>query len=1063
MKLFVKTSPISLLEKEKRIFILAVSILCLFLSNAAVHGTMANNGSFNSNPDEQPRTVTGVITDAKTGEPLIGVNIVVQGTNTGVITDFTGKYSITVPNSNAILIFSYIGYNTETRAVGDATNLTLGLTAEAESLDEVVVIGYGTQRKISVTGAISTVKSEEILKSPVSSINNALAGRAAGVITVQSTSEPGKDVAEIFIRGRATTGNSSPLILVDGVERDMTTLDPNEVESINILKDASATAVYGVRGANGVIIVTTKVGRASTKPQVSFNYNYSLQEYTRVPRLLPAAEWMKMYNQKSYTDASNKATWIAPFTGEQIEKWRSGADPIFNPDVNWWDVMLTQWVPSGRENLNVSGGTKKARYFVSLGHYFADGFYTKANLLPGWNLNSTSNTYNIRANTDFDWTDRFSTSIKFGTQMFYYEGTGQTNLNAHLNNGMISSPIGNTPIVDGKLIQRTDELLPYASGFSPWVQLYNGGMLNTFTSRTNIDLTSRYELDFITEGLSIRGKFAYDNYYRQRVNSTQSYDQYRIVRTGPYGTPNNYALVQATYWGPWSSTENFDQTARLYGEGALEYNRTLTGGHTLGGLFLGTMEREYDGGTPALPFNYMGLVARVTYNYRQKYMTDINMGYNGSENFAPGNQFGFFPSFALGYVVSEESFFPKNDVFTFLKIRGSYGKVGNDNIGARFAFTPDAFALANNQYWFGRDTYTGYAGYGESTIGNPLISWEVSTKSNIAAELKFFKNQLSLSAELFKENREGIYGKYNNVSYIFGDVSKLPSFNLGQVENKGYEINFDFRPSNNSPFQYYFEGNYSFSKNKRVYFDEVPPLYPNLAQTGLPIGQRFGLIVEGFYTTWDEINDPARIKSIWEPTYPIQPGDLKYKDVNEDGIIDTNDRAPMGYTNVPEIFFGLSTGFSYNNWDVSVLIQGATHVMDELTGEFVGMKGINRSINDQIYDQWTMEKYLSGDNINFPRHTLEAGGSHNHQGNTYFLEDASYLRLKNLEVGYTLPRSFSQKLRMQNFRINLSGQNLLTACRQYAWDPEVSRANGSNARGKYPVSRIYNIGVRVNF
>jgi TonB-linked SusC/RagA family outer membrane protein len=1021
---------------------------------------------------QQPRTVTGKVTDKDTGEPLTGVNIVVEGTTTGVMSNVNGTYSIMVPNDNATLAFSFVGYNTQRMVVSSKATIDIVLVSTTSVLEEVVVIGYGTQKKITITGAVGNIQAAEIIKSPTSSINNALAGRAAGIVTIQSTSRPGQDFAEIFIRGRATTGSTSPLILVDGIERDITLLDPNEVESLNVLKDASATAVFGVRGANGVIVVTTKTGKYGLKPQISFSANYGFQNYTRVPRLLPATEYMKMVNLKQYTDAANKSTFVPAFSGEDIELWRKGVDPIFHPDIDWFDYMMADWVPTSQENLNISGGTKKAKYFVSLGHYGATGFFKHGDL-EDMKMNDVTDRYNIRVNTDFQWTKDFSTSVKFSTQISQGDGTAN-DFNSILNNTFSSGPIVGQPLVDGYMIQSTEGLAPYKTiEVNPYTILYGSGERLAYSSRTNVDLTMRYELNALTKGLSVRGKFAYDNYYTWNTVRNRNYQKAQVVKTPGYAandySGNYYTLVQTVYAGAWyTSSESYSQTDRLYGEAALEYNNTFEGGHTLSALLLGTMERSFkpswsDGTTvsPALPFNYMGLVGRLTYNYHDRYMGEVNMGYNGSENFKKGHQFGFFPSFSLGYVISEENFFPKNNILTFLKLRGSYGKVGNDNIGkTRFNYTPSVYGLSNS-YFFGTSTLTTRSGYIEGAAGNPDISWEVAKKSDIALDLKFFHDQVTLTVDLFKEKRDGIFGQYNNVPYTYGDLTKLPSFNLGKVENKGYEIEAGFKSKGNPDFQYWVNGNFSFARNKRVYFDEIPPAYENLAATGYPIGQPYRLQVIGFYTSWDEINDPTRPKSIWETSTPIQPGDFKYLDVTGDGIINTNDRLPLGYSNIPEIFYGFSAGIKYKNFDVNFLAQGAAHVNTEYGGATFGMGGYG-AIMDVAYEQWSMERYLSGDNIKYPRPSNIASG-HDFQSNTSLVENARYLRLKNIEIGYNFTKGVLKKFGIETLRPYINGQNLLTATPLRHWDPETVRAVGAIDRAKYPVSRIINFGVRANF
>lgn len=1033
-------------------------------SNPPVTITMGSSGI-----EMQQIRVTGQITEEKTGEPLIGVNIFIEGTTTGTISDLNGFYTITVPNANSVLIFRFVGYIEVHQMVGNNTLINLSMTESLSVMEEVVVVGYGTQRKVSVTGAITSVAAAELIKSPVGSISNALAGRSPGLITIQSSGEPGRNTAELFIRGRATTGNTQPLILVDGVERSMDNLDMNEVSSINILKDASATAVYGVRGANGVIIVTTKSGLVGSKPKVSFTANYGIQNFARNPRLLTATEWIKMYDWQQYNDAANKDAWNPLFSGEEIELYRSGADPIFHPDNDWFEMLLGKNAPSSQQNINISGGNQKVKYFVSIGHFGETGFYGDAvSRLSGWEANPLSHRYNIRVNTDFQWTKKFSTSVRFARQILRNTGPNKV-LTSILNGSAVWAPIYGKPFIDGKYINQTDGLTLYGSN-NHMMQFFNEGYRVDHNSTSNVDITSRYDLGSLLDGLSVRGKFSYDTYYFQHVRRHQAWDQYNVKRIAPGYAGNHYTLVQTVFASPWSSTESHSQNVKLYGEAALDYNKEFAGKHLVSGLLLATMERTYTptknnaAVTPLLPFNYMGIVSRVTYSYEDRYMGEVNMGYNGSENFRVGNQFGFFPSFSLGYVISEESFFPQNEVLTFMKVRGSYGLVGNDNIGAaRFPYTPSSFSEQANTAYFGRTTVRGYEGYNENTIGNPGIGWEVSKKGNIGAEMRLFSDKLSVTGDLFKEMREGIFGKYNNVASTFGPTSILPSFNLGIVENKGYEIETEFRNTTPGGFHYWIGGNYSFARNKRVYFDEVPPAYDNLRQTGYPINQPYWLNVTGFYTSWEEINDPNRIKSIWESGNPIRPGDYIYEDVNGDKVIDTNDRKPIGYSNVPEIFFGINMGLRWKNFDIYALIQGADHVMGQLDAGTFGF-GAYGAIRDISYEQWNMEKYLSGDEIKYPRATnLTKTAGHNFQGNSNLIENARYIRLKNLEAGYNFEKNIISVIGMESLRVYVNGQNILTATPMRQYDPEIFRSSGNIGRGKYPVSIVYNIGVRANF
>jgi TonB-linked SusC/RagA family outer membrane protein len=471
------------------------------------------------------------------------------------------------------------------------------------------------------------------------------------------------------------------------------------------------------------------------------------------------------------------------------------------------------------------------------------------------------------------------------------------------------------------------------------------------------------------------------------------------------------------------------------------------------------MERSYRGGSPALPFNYMGMVARATYNYKRRYIAEFNMGYNGSENFKKGNQFGFFPSYSLGYVISEESFFPQNNILTFLKVRGSQGKVGNDRIGGdRFLYTPSAYSRSSSGYRFGESYTTASGRYTEDKIGNPYISWEVATKSNIGLEMKLFSDRVSFAGDLFKEKREGILDNYNNVPFTFGDLRLLPSYNLGIVENKGYEFELGYSSPKGKDLQYWVNANYTFARNKVVYNDEVPPEFDYLKRTGKPIGQPFMLVADGFYNTWEEVNDTTRVPTIWDAAVPVQVGDVRYVDQNNDGIIDGNDQVAVGYSNIPEIVYGITTGVRWKGFDLTILLQGTEHV-NTLYGNRTIFAAAIGARTEAAYGAWSQEKYDNGEEILYPRISLSQSGNAFVQNSTLINQDASYIRLKNLELGYTLPKNLTTKFGCSMLRVYFNGQNLATLTKMKYWDPEIVR----NSNFQYPVTRIINFGFRANF
>ncbi len=1003
------------------------------------------------------KVLQGVVLDSD-GMPLPGVNIHKKGTAVGAITNIDGKFSIATTKNSETLVFTYVGFQSLEADVKAGGFASITMQSSNKELDEVVVVAYGAQKKVSVTASLSSIKSDELLRTPVSNVSSALVGRSTGLFSVQRSGEPGKDIADIYIRGIGTFASgdaTKTLVLVDGVERDMSTLDPNEIESVNILKDASATAVFGVRGANGVVIITTKTG-AEGKPKISLTSNFAVQNPIRLPELLDAynwAYWRNVANKNDYPDAA------VPFSDTDLEYYKNGTDPVFHPNTNWYEIMLNKYVPQQQHNLNISGGTKTAKYYVSLGLLSQDGAFKSGGLLKDFSANSKYNRYNIRANTDFQWTKNFSTSIKFGTQITdaNYAGTDATSI---MNQVYINNPVSSPVIVDNKLIWNVAGLGAWQNGNPPLFQLLDNGYSTNFASSMNVDVSSSLKLDFITKGLSLRGKIAYDNYYNQQVKRRRQIELYDIKQTDAED-PTKYALVISQYAGVISiQSESYSKNRKFYTEGAVEYNRQFSK-HNVSGLLLGTMERYYNG-SDELPYSYMGLVGRVTYNYGNRYLGEFNVGYNGSENFAKGKQFGLFPSFSLGYNISEESFFPKNDLVNFLKIRGSLGLVGNDKIqGYRFMFRPGMYENSSSVYYFGTSS-TAVSGYKESSLGNPDVTWETALKSNLGLDARLFNSKVKLVFDVFREDRKNILLNLN-VPVTFGSASLIAPYNVGQAENKGFEIELGYNDAIKSiGLNYWINGNYSFARNKIIYMDEVPQPYANLVHTGQRIGQFYGLICEGFYNTQAEIDDPDRPVSAWEGS-GLLPGDLKYKDVNGDGKIDENDFSPIGYSNIPEIVYGISGGMSWKGLDLSILFQGAAHVSTYISGVgAVPFRNGNGTAFTNVVESWSEERYESGLPITLPCLTAAPNESkHNYRTSSFWLQDARYLRLKNLEVGYNFATFAKIKhLGLNSLRVYLSGQNLLTWTPMRWFDPEiVSNSNG----GVYPMTRIMSVGVNIQY
>lgn len=1009
-----------------------------------------------SNPDKK---ITGKVFN-ETGVPLAGVTIKIKNGVGGTITANDGSFTLVTSQSNPTLIFSLTGYVDQEILPGNLNLIQITLLPSVNKLDEVVVVGYGTQKKVSVTGAIGSVSTTDILRAPVSSVANALAGRAPGIIAVQRGGEPGRDIADIFIRGIATFagGNSArPLVLVDGVERSLAGIDPYTIESFNILKDASATAVFGVRGANGVIIITTKTGQVG-KPQFTFSTNLAAQNPIRLPEELNAVDYAVLRNQAEANDQNNPTA--RRFSDYDIERFKKGDDPYFHPNIRWMDYMLKDLAPQQQYNLNVSGGTKDAKYFVSLGYLNQDGIYKLGNLFKEFSANPNFKRYNIRSNFDFTINNNLTVFIKSSAEIqnSNYSNSATSDIFQTI---LSANPIMTPVLYDGKLVRNVDGLTAWQISNTPLYQMLFNGFNTNFSSRLNINIGGRYKLDAITKGLSVRTMFAYDSYYLQAVSRRKQIPMWDLKRN-PAATSFQDSIVPIPvvnqFEGPVSFLgESFSKNRKLYAEAAIEYNRNFSG-HSITGLLLGTAERLYDG-TNQLPFNYLGLVSRVTYNYRGKYFADVNIGYNGSENFAVGKQFGFFPSFSAGYILSEEKFFNKSGAISFIKLRGSYGMVGNDKIGGnRFLFLPSSF-VSGSSYFLGLAN-TPMTGYRESSIGNPGVTWEVAKKLNLGVDLKFLQDKLTLTADFFKERREKILWSLN-VPVTFGPTNLISPYNIGVAENQGFEIELGYRkPAKKNAISYYFTGNFTYARNKIIYMDEVPQPFPGLAMTGSRIGQPKGLQYLKIFNTAEEIADPKRPKSAWEGA-GLKPGDLSYADVNGDGIVDDNDRVNMGNPNIPGIIYGATAGLQFKGWEFSVFFQGASDVSTYLTGESVWpfIAGTKTAFQ-RATESWSAERYAAGQSISLPRLTAAPDANrHNYRTSSFWIQDAAYVRLKNIELSYSFSNDFLRRLSLKSMRVYVNGQNLLTWTPMPYFDPEIPSSNGSI----YPMMRVFNVGFNLQF
>lgn len=990
------------------------------------------------------KNVSATIVD-ETGEPMIGVNVVIKGAeNKGTVTDLDGVFVLNASSSDVLMI-SFIGYKTEEIKVSNLKK-KIRLQPDTEMLDEVVVVGYGTQRRATMTGAVAEVKATEVIKSPVANMAQALTGRAPGLTTVQASGEPGADGVTLRIRGVGTLNNADPLVLVDGVERSFTQLDPNEIESISILKDAASTAVFGIRGANGVIVVTTKSGTEGPA-KVSFSANMAVQQAVRMPERVDAETFCNAFNEALYNDSPELGKYQR-FTAEEIETYKNQSNPLLYPEHNWIDELMNKSALQQNYNLTINGGTQNAKYFVSLGYFNQEGLLkdiTERIDYLKYDNNTKYERYNLRSNVDFNVSPSTSLGVMIGAIIQNRKYAQNDPFMWMLGAPPIASPY----IASGKLITAGNVA---DIGSSPYANI-TSGIYEDMKSTLSVTIKGRQKLDFLLKGLSLRGMVSYDSYYLQRASKSQSTVMYQPVYQPNALGETSLQLKQIGEYGTLSNpSESFDRNQKLHAEGAIEYQNKF-GNHNVGALLIATLDKKWYVASERkiIPVTYSGVVARATYDYLGKYLLEFNMGYNGSENFPEENRFALFPAFSAGWNVAEEKFFQNivnRDIISKLKIRGSYGIVGNDAAqNKRFMYISGVYSSGGGAY-FGSSTQTWMGGYNEGRLGNNAVTWETAEKTNVGVELTMFKDMFSFNAEYFYDDRKDILAPLVNGSNQSA-VEGQAIYNIGRVRNKGYEFSATWRSKINK-FSYWLSGNYSFARNKVVFKDEiVDPLNPQLLSTGRRIGEKIAYVADGFYKDWDDVKRG--------PVYGSpQPGDVKYVDINGDGIINDRDRVPIGHPDTPEINYGFSGGFSYKGFDVSFLFQGTENTTKFFGESFIKPFSANVGILKYQYDErWTPE---TAETAKRPRLTKNYT-TNSYLQSTVWLEDASYLKLRNLEIAYNINPNLLKKFFIKGMRIYVNGQNLFTWSPLKVIDPE----GNPNNTYKYPQLRVYNFGLKLNF
>jgi TonB-linked SusC/RagA family outer membrane protein len=1004
---------------------------------------------------QQKKQISGKIID-KDGETVIGANIVEKGTTNGTVTDVDGNFSLQVGN-DAVLYISYIGYLSQEINTAGKTTFDVILQEDTQALEEVVVVGYGTQKKATVTGAISSMSSETLIQSPVANVSNALAGRVSGLLTMQYEGEPGRDATQLRVRGVGTfSGSADPLVLVDGIEsQSFNNIDFNEIEDVTVLKDASATAVYGVRGANGVIIITTKRGQEG-KPTFSYTGNIGINSFYDMRKNVGGYEYAMLYNEARKYDSYYTGSYTPRWTDEEIEHFRTGDSPIFYPNTDWLDLLFKDHSYQTNHNLNIRGGTDLIKYFVSGGFYQENGLFNDLGSADGFTPQIKYRRFNIRSNFDFNITKRLTANIDLSSIISIRTMPGGGDNVTYLMSRICWSPPYSSPgIVDGKIVNTTDVFTQ-----NPLEYLTSGGYNRNFTNDLSTTVRFDYLLDFITQGLKIHAKISNWNRMNHRKVYSKTTQTYR-----PFpAMDGSIAYAPLKVVGPFGFSESTGKNRDVYFEVGMNYNRSF-GNQTVTALLLYNQKKLYNPSLSyGIPNGHQGLVGRVTYSYKNRYLAEFNAGYNGTENFAPGQRFGFFPAYSIGWVVSEESFFPENDIITYLKIRGTQGEVGNDKIGGlRFLYLPSTYEFSNNAYYLGTpgSTYQSYPVAYESTLGNPYLTWERAKKSDIGVDMYFYKSKIKVTADYFYESRDNILATPSTVPAYVGVT--LPAANWGEMENRGFEAELSYNDRIND-IDYWIRGNYSFARNKILFQDEVTRQYPHMQRTGQSYGQPFGWVVEGFYNTWEEVNDANR-PVVNALSNRLSPGNIRVKDVNGDGKIDDFDQVPIGYPNFPEIIYGISFGGSFKGFDLSVLFQGAGNVSKRLNQ--VGLRPFDNGLSIYEYTRdyaWTKEKYENREEILLPRLTADAQNSYDYSSSTFIVRNASYLKLKNLEIGYRFNSKILSALHINSLRVYLNGNNLLQ------WtgllpgeDPEQMAHGSSGDFAPYPLSRTFNFGANMQF
>ena len=1038
-------------------------------------------------------TVSGTVLDKTTNDPLIGVSVVVKGVvNAGTITDMDGKFTLKLPYAEAPLVFSYLGYQPQEIVPGAKKELTVLLQEDTKALQEVVVVGYTKQRKETMIGSVATITTKDLTQSPTANINNALAGRLPGLIVNQyAGGEPGVDQSELFIRGKATYGNQSAIVIVDGIERDMSYLAPDEIETFTILKDASATAAYGIRGANGVIVITTKRGKAAEKATVNLKASIGINQPIGFPEYLGSADYATLYNEARLNDAKMTGADISSlnlFSQQAIDNFRRAKGDNSDGLGYDWDYYDFAFKPGLQEDVSLSirGGTDKVRYYV-LANYFSQGGNYKYSNAGEYDSQTKFTRYNFRSNIDININRYLSTRLDLGARITDRNAPGTTA--GRLMTICATQPPYLPILVEENAHPQNEEYIqqnPRGMLYGDNIYRYNllgelsrTGYLNEKNTYLNGSFAMNLDMEFLTKGLKAEVMFSYDasegrwinrklDTYKDGYREYPKYATFMPIEgsdaymagghyTGAYKTGNKYDIDQTIGNG-------FSHNAsdgRTYIQARLDYNRLFSNRHEVTAMLLAnrgnrTVNNE-------LAYHSQGITGRFAYYYNQKYLMEFNFGYNGSENFAPGKRYGFFPAGSIGWVVSEEEFMKKASWIDFLKVRASYGLVGSDNVSSRFPYL--AFYGGGSGYDFGNNFGTNVGGTSEGNLANANLTWEKARKLNVGIDFTTLNQRLALTIDAFYEYRFDIITDMNSdgiMGYpdIVGKDAALQ--NLGEVSNRGVDIELSWNDKIGKDFRYYIRPNLTFSRNRLEYKAEVARKNSWRKETGKRLYENFVYVFDHFVADQEEADRLNKIG--YQPWGQLIPGDVVYKDLDRNGVIDDEDRTAMGNPRSPELMFGIPFGFQYKNFDFSVLLQGATKSSILLNGAAVfdfpqfEQDKIGR-VKKMHLDRWTPETAATA---KYPALHYGTHDNNKNGNSSLFLYDASYLRLKNVEIGYNVSPKLLRKFHVQQARIYVQGLNLLTFDKlgDVDIDPETKSGDGASW---YPIQKVFNFGIDITF